>query len=137
MKSVLKKKLNKKGFTLAELLVVVAIIAVLIAIAIPVFNASTKKAEEAVEVANARACYAQGMVNVVSGEYTSGTAMEGITYGNKTYTFKYTDPSGSETEGTWEVTVAMVSGETGTPYNEKFTNATSGTTFENVVIDGK
>ena len=31
-------KTNKKGFTLAELLIVVAIIAVLVAIAIPVFT---------------------------------------------------------------------------------------------------
>ena len=35
------KKNNKKGFTLAELLIVVAIIAVLVAIAIPVFTTQT------------------------------------------------------------------------------------------------
>lgn len=32
------KKNEKKGFTLAELLIVVAIIAVLVAISIPIFN---------------------------------------------------------------------------------------------------
>ena len=32
------KQTNRKGFTLAELLIVVAIIAVLVAIAIPVFT---------------------------------------------------------------------------------------------------
>ena len=31
-------KINRKGFTLAELLIVVAIIAVLVAVAIPVFG---------------------------------------------------------------------------------------------------
>ncbi|WP_205508076.1 type IV pilin protein [Eubacterium pyruvativorans] len=34
----MKTKVNKKGFTLAELLIVVAIIAVLVAISIPIFT---------------------------------------------------------------------------------------------------
>ena len=41
---------NKKGFTLAELLIVVAIIAVLVAIAIPIFTAQLEKAREATDV---------------------------------------------------------------------------------------
>lgn len=86
MKTVLANKLrkNKKGFTLAELLVVVAIIAILVAIAIPVFNSATKKAEEAVEVANARSVYAEGMVQFIS----SGTQTLKKEYNGKTYNFK-------------------------------------------------
>ena len=61
-------KNNKKGFTLAELLVVVAIIAVLVAIAIPVFTAQLEKSREAVDAANIRSAYAEIMINVVSGE---------------------------------------------------------------------
>lgn len=57
MKNVM-KKLNKKGFTLAELLIVVAIIAVLVAISIPIFSSQLKKARLATNQANARAAYA-------------------------------------------------------------------------------
>lgn len=53
------KKNNNKGFTLAELLIVVAIIAVLTAIAIPVFTAQLEKSREATDLANLRAAYAE------------------------------------------------------------------------------
>lgn len=69
------KKNNKKGFTLAELLIVVAIIAVLAAISIPVFSAQTKRANAAVDAANIRALYAECMADYIStgetGAYTS------------------------------------------------------------------
>lgn len=50
-----------KGFTLAELLIVVAIIAVLVAIAIPVFASQVEKSREATDIANARSAYAEVM----------------------------------------------------------------------------
>ncbi len=50
---------NNKGFTLAELLIVVAIIAVLTAVAIPVFGNSLEKAKESTDLANLRAAYAE------------------------------------------------------------------------------
>lgn len=52
-------KQNRKGFTLAELLIVVAIIAVLVAVAIPVFSAQLEKSREATDVANIRSAYAE------------------------------------------------------------------------------
>lgn len=52
-------KTNRKGFTLAELLIVVAIIAVLVAIAIPVFTSQLHNARVAADVANVRAYYAE------------------------------------------------------------------------------
>lgn len=55
----MKKLTNKKGFTLMEMLIVVAIIAVLVAIAIPVFNGALTKSKEAADVANIRAAYAE------------------------------------------------------------------------------
>ena len=48
------KKMNKKGFTLIEMLVVIAIIAVLVSIIIPVVSSSTVKARAAADAANLR-----------------------------------------------------------------------------------
>ena len=62
------KKSNKKGFTLAELLIVVAIIAVLVAIAIPVFTAQLEKSREAVDAANIRAAYAEISADAITGD---------------------------------------------------------------------
>ena len=52
-------KNNKKGFTLAELLIVVAIIGVLVAVSIPIFTAQLEKARDATSVANMRSAYAE------------------------------------------------------------------------------
>ena len=60
------KMKNSKGFTLMEMLIVVAIIAVLIAIAIPTFNASLNKARVATDEANIRSGYASVMAKVLT-----------------------------------------------------------------------
>lgn len=60
------KKKNNKGFTLAELLIVVAIIAVLTAIAIPVFTTQLEKSRESTDLANLRSAYAQVMTDVLT-----------------------------------------------------------------------
>ena len=54
-----KLRKNEKGFTLAELLIVVAIIGVLVAISIPIFTTQLEKAREATDAANIRAAYAE------------------------------------------------------------------------------
>lgn len=53
------KKMNKKGFTLIEMLVVIAIIAILVSIVIPVVGNSTEKAKEAADAANLRSAIAE------------------------------------------------------------------------------
>ncbi|WP_044932635.1 type IV pilin protein [Oribacterium sp. NK2B42] len=67
------KKINKKGFTLAELLIVVAIIGILVAISIPIFTTQLEKSREATDLANLRSAYAAGQVQAMTGDILSGT----------------------------------------------------------------
>lgn len=67
----MENKNNKKGFTLAELLIVVAIIAVLVAIAIPIFTAQLEKAREATDLANIRAAYAEAATEAITTDETT------------------------------------------------------------------
>ena len=64
----MRKLLNKKGFTLAELLIVVAIIAVLVAIAIPIFTTQLEKSREQTDAANLRSAYAVAAAKVLETE---------------------------------------------------------------------
>ena len=72
----LKKLTNKKGFTLMEMLIVVAIIAILVAIAIPTFNSSLNKARVATDEANLRAEYAETMVEYLDKLATGKTVTD-------------------------------------------------------------
>ena len=117
------KKLNKKGFTLAELLVVVAIIGVLVAVSIPIFTSQLKKARLATNQANARAAYAASAANYLTNnkdagciyQYTTGSgeikevnaaAGSEITNTNIS-TWDYTDIEalGTSTYTTWYVSI--------------------------------
>lgn len=73
------KKLNNKGFTLAELLIVVAIIAVLVAIAIPVFTTRLEQSRETTDIANLRSAYAAASVAALSGD-SNGDKVSDTTY---------------------------------------------------------
>ena len=65
----MKKIKNSKGFTLMEMLIVVAIIAVLVAIAIPTFTTSLNKARVATDEANIRSGYASLMAEILTNQY--------------------------------------------------------------------
>ena len=67
------KKMNKKGFTLIEMLVVIAIIAILVAIVIPVVGNSTEKAKQAKDAANIRSACAELSIALLTGEVADGS----------------------------------------------------------------
>ena len=66
-------KKNNRGFTLAELLIVVAIIAVLVAIAIPVFTSQLEKARESADLANVRSAYGELMSEYLTKDANTAT----------------------------------------------------------------
>ncbi|MEG0629952.1 MAG: type II secretion system protein [Christensenellaceae bacterium] len=121
VKAMMKKKQNKKAFTLVELIVVIAIIGVLMAILIPSMMGFVTQAETATANANARTVYsaaaAQGALmktqgTAVTGEQTSAgageatfiTAMKALlgdnfTEGGATWSVSMTD--NKPTKATW------------------------------------
>lgn len=73
----MKKHNNEKGFTLAELLIVVAIVSVLVAISIPIFNGKLIKAKLATNDANIRAAKAAAIADYLTeGTYSTKNVNE-------------------------------------------------------------
>ena len=72
-------KRGKNGFTLAELLIVVAIIAVLTAVSIPIFTNQLEKSREATDLANVRNAYSEVMMAALV-EDTSSPLYQGGLY---------------------------------------------------------
>lgn len=129
-----KAKENKKGFTLAELLIVVAIIAVLVAVSIPIFTGQLEKARQATTAANLRSAYAE--------------AAAVLTYDGKTTTGSATvTPATAEGKTTYSVTVTGVDIEstslntdTSLPFSSDVTSFTKGknqTATFSITEDGK
>ena len=86
-----KLRKNEKGFTLAELLIVVAIIGVLVAISIPIFTSQLEKSREAVDLANVRSAYAEVVAN-----YLTDSKASSITV------------SASQTENGWQGAASQI-----------------------------
>lgn len=74
------KDKQKQGFTIMEMLIVVAIIAILVAVSIPIFNNSLHKAKVAADKANLRAYYAELQLEyMTTGEYRADIKDEDVT----------------------------------------------------------
>ena len=64
-------KMNKKGFTLIEMLVVIAVISILVAIVIPTVTTATEKAKLATDAANIRAAIATVTTDALANDGTA------------------------------------------------------------------
>lgn len=94
----MKKRLNKKGFTLIELIVVIAILAILAAILIPSLTNYIKKATDTKNAANCRSAYSAWALEVAVKPL--GTYIENSAEGNvKIDTFGATITSSGEAAG--------------------------------------
>ena len=69
----MKKLTNKKGFTLVEMLIVVAIMIVLVAVAIPTFSTQVDKANRAADLANERSAKAVATTEYLANDLEAGT----------------------------------------------------------------
>ena len=88
----MKKMKKSKGFTLAELLIVVAIMAILVGVAIPVFTSQMNNAKYGVDQANARSLYAEFM-----SDYLANGNKQSADYKDQTISGKTTVKTPSNT----------------------------------------
>ena len=65
------KKANKKGFTIVELVIVIAVIAILAAVLIPTFSNVVEKANESKALQEVRNAYTATLANDLSTEETT------------------------------------------------------------------
>lgn len=91
----MKKLLNKKGFTLMEMLIVVAIIVILVAISIPSFSSSLDKANKATDDANLRSAKAAAVVQELDGFFAADKTYH---YDVKTGVFVEGEPDAKKEE---------------------------------------
>ena len=71
------KKMNKKGFTIVELVIVIAVIAILAAVLIPTFSGIVDKANDSAALQEARNDYTEYVADV---DYTTTTAAKDIIF---------------------------------------------------------
>lgn len=80
----MKKLTNKKGFTLMEMLIVVAIIVILVAVAVPSFKSSINKANEATDGANLKTAKSEAMLKAIDVENRGKTYYYNLSVGELT-----------------------------------------------------
>jgi len=109
------RKNNKKGFTLAELLIVVAIIAVLVAIAIPVFTSQLEKSREATDLSNIRSAYAEVVTAILTDDLANSKVannleITGTVDANKDFVISVADLPMQQKRNNWQTADVQIAG---------------------------
>ena len=79
----MKKKMNKKGFTIVELVIVIAVIAILAAVLIPTFSNVVTKAKESAALQEVRNAYVATVAEEAeTGNYVVGNSTITVTATN-------------------------------------------------------
>ena len=117
----MKKLFNKKGFTIVELVIVIAVIAILAAVLIPTFSNLTEKANESAALQAANNEYKNWQIDYSDTDKTVEGSYFVVEQNGDEYFFKVegsklvyqtTDPTGTKTEvqeyvGKWDAKVKI------------------------------
>ena len=123
----MRKMMNKKGFTLVELMIVVVILGILVAIAVPIFSAVTKNAKK-------KACLSN--IRIIEGNLSSflTTGNNGEPFGTAAAaTAKLTDAAFTGLFKGGAVPTCKSAGGEGTAYTITLTDGAGGTINYSVV----
>ena len=85
------KKLNKKGFTIVELVIVIAVIAILAGVMIPTFSGIIEKANDSARLQLASAAYKEAYALAIADDGVIDDTDTNISAGDFTFTFTSAD----------------------------------------------
>lgn len=136
------KKNNKKGFTLVELVIVVAVMAILVAVAIPTIGAVTSKAKASVYDSNAKTIESMLKLEEANADDGSATstpdykkALEDANLGIKNDTF-YVDPGTNNVLTSTENKIPTAAADPYTATIKFETKTVSGATTTTITLTG-
>ncbi|MBQ2736903.1 MAG: type II secretion system protein [Clostridia bacterium] len=96
-------KMNKKGFTIVELVIVIAVIAILAGVLIPTFGGIIDRANESAEMQKVAAAYKEAFANALADDgkvdatdFTNGS----VTVNNVTFSW---EALANDVEGKWSI----------------------------------